>query len=331
MPFVVRYHASDFSDEIIRRNGEIKFYAYELVHAVFTTGRTPGDQLSYGEASVWEFLHRAALVRAYIRQDDAGHLVLSRLASELDRSEKAAVSYVIGQAMTGIFCRKGLSVSYLMHVDRYGSRWGMQFSSKKRADLFGYGSLGWLVAEAKGRSSPPDERLRANLRAQKSSVVSIQGRPPDLAMGCVSYFSNDGPTWSTSSTYSPTPWLKLEAFDPVSEVEPVSIESDMDRFILTYYEPFIVLLDGGQGGEMVEVEGDDIYVSTHLQNLRMTIGLLRSIVELVHSAKLHGNVAGLADFVFEALGQAGSNLAFPDGTIFEVDWQESIQFNDWLA
>lgn len=110
LPFVVRYYSSGFPYKMINRTDDIQFYESDLVHALFTTGRAPGDQLVYGEASVWELLHRSSLVRAYVRQDDKQHLVLSRLAHELDRSEKVAVSYAIGQAMTCIFSRKVLSV-----------------------------------------------------------------------------------------------------------------------------------------------------------------------------------------------------------------------------
>jgi hypothetical protein len=330
-PFIVSYHASGFPDGMLQRNGEIRFYESELVHAVFTVGRAPGDQLSYGEASVWEFLHRTSLVRAYIRQDYDSHFVLSRLASELDRSEKTAVSYVIGQAMTSIFSRKELSVDYLMHVDRYGSRWGIQFGSKKRSDLFGYGRLGWVVAEAKGRSSSPDDRLRANLQAQKSSVVSIQGKPPDLAMGCVSYFSYEAPFWSRSSTSSGAPWLKLEVFDPAPEVEPVSVEFDMDRYILAYYEPFISMLDTDQADEVAGLVEDERYVSVRFENLQMRVGLLRSILEILRRAKAQGDLAGLSESVFRVLGESRTNTTFTDGSLFEVDWQNSIHFHDWLG
>jgi hypothetical protein len=88
LPFVVRCLSSGFPPGMIDGTDDIYFNESELVHALFTAGRAPGDQLSYGDASVWELLHRSSLVRAYIRQDYNQHLVLSRLAMDLDRSEK---------------------------------------------------------------------------------------------------------------------------------------------------------------------------------------------------------------------------------------------------
>lgn len=113
LPFLARYQASRFPVGLIRIADDLQFSASDLVHALFTAGRAPGDRLPYGQASLWELMHRSSLVRAYIRQDQDQHLVLSRLAPELDQSEKTAVSYAIGQAMTCIFCRKVLGGAVL--------------------------------------------------------------------------------------------------------------------------------------------------------------------------------------------------------------------------
>ena len=64
--FTVDYRASKFPTGTIRPDGEFSFNYNELAHALFTTGRAPGDQRSHGSASVWEFIHRAALIPAYI-------------------------------------------------------------------------------------------------------------------------------------------------------------------------------------------------------------------------------------------------------------------------
>lgn len=318
LPFIVRYHASGFPDGMIKSNDDVQFYENELVHALFIAGRAPGDRLSYGEASVWELLHRSSLVRAYIRQDDNQHFVLSRLARELDRSEKTAVSYAIGQAMTCIFSRKLLSVPFLMHVDRYASRWSVRFATKKRADLFGLGSAGWVVAEAKGRSASPDPSLRANLSAQKASVVSIQGGPPALAIGCVAYFSAE------------FPWLRLEVFDPVSsEVEPMAMEFDTDRYMLTYYEPFIAAIDIGD--DTAIQEQDEEVVSARFDPFGLRIGLLRTIDELVRRAKARGELTGLSQSVLAALRASSSSSVFPDGSFVEAHWRDSITINDWVG
>ena len=317
-PFIVRYHASGFPAGMVNSNDYIQFYENELIHALFTVGRAPGDRLSYGEASVWELLHRSSLVRAYIRQDNSQHLVLSRLASDLDRSEKVAVSYAIGQAMTAIFSRQLLPVQYLMHVERYASRWSVRFASRKRPDLFGFGARGWIVAEAKGRSTSPDASLRASLRAQKASIVSIQGRPPVLAIGCVAYFSAE------------VPWLRLDVFDPEPrEIESMAINVDIDRFFFTYYEPFITAIDIGDSDREVDQGQDADIISARFEPFALRIGLLRTVEQLVRRARDQGNLAGLSQAILAALGTLSSSSVFPDGSFVEANWNNSISINDW--
>jgi hypothetical protein len=323
-PFVVRYHAEGFPEGMIERNGEIRFYENELVHALFTVGRAPGDRLLYGDASVWEFLHRSSIVRAYIRQDDLQRLVLSRLATELDQSEKSAVMYIIGQAMTSMFCQKLLSVQFLMHVGRYASRWSLGFANRKRADLFGQGRNGWIVAEAKGRSTAPNDALRNSILQQKSSVVSIQGKPPDLAIGCVAHFS-PVKNW-LASVAKP---LALEVFDPPIEVEPFAIDFDIDRYALTYYEPFInAIEDGAPNAEPATLSTEDIAWG-QFGDFNVRVGLLRSIMDIVNAAKSRGNITGLSESISGVLGASSGNLTFPDGSFVETDWRHSITSNDW--
>ncbi|TKA08562.1 hypothetical protein [Actinacidiphila oryziradicis] len=151
LDFEVPYQAEAFGSEVAR-TGVLTFSASELAHALFATGRTPGDQAKYGHASVWEWLHRMSVIPAYIRRASDNRLVRTQLARSMDRSEKVSLSYTLGQALTGVFSQNILSVRYLMHVDRYARRHGVLFTAtRQRADLFGRRDTGWVVAEAKGR------------------------------------------------------------------------------------------------------------------------------------------------------------------------------------
>jgi hypothetical protein len=144
--FSVGYPASGFPAGTLARSGSLAFAAADLAHALFVTGRAPGNRASFGAASLWELFHRVSLIPAYVRLRSGGRLTRSRLAVELDRSEKVALSYALGQAMTGVFCERLLSVSHMMHVERYASRHNVVFGpTRQRPDLFGMGPPGgWL-------------------------------------------------------------------------------------------------------------------------------------------------------------------------------------------
>lgn len=318
--FTADFQAHQFPQGVIPRIGSITFSSGDLAHALFATGRAPGDQLIHGAASVWEFLHRSSLIPAYIRRNQVGRLVRSRLALTLDRSEKVAVSYALGQALTGVCCQRLLSVRFLMHIDRYADRYNIRFgNTRQRADLFGPAPVGWLVAEAKGRSNSIESDLPAKLVSQKQSVVSIKGWPPSLAIGCATSFPPSYPV------------LRVDLFDPEpsGSPEPISVPVDLDRFILAYYEPFIAALDTGVTVGGPEVTSRIDYVQ--FQPLRLRIGLLRAIEDRVRLA-IRGELGGLASSIFSLLAAVEpSETMFPDGTVVETQWEGSLTLNDWQS
>lgn len=318
-PFTVPYRAQRFPAEVIDKAGSLTFTADGLAHALFATGRAPGDQLAYGAASVWEWVHRTSLIPAYIRRAPGGSLVRSQLALDLDRSEKVAVSYALGQALTGIFCEEMLSVRFLMHIDRYAARFGVTFgATRRRADLFGQDADGgWVIAEAKGRSNSMEDELRQTLVAQKRSIALVNGAPPTLALGCVASF----PPKSKA--------LRIDAFDPDKDsIEPIDLNIDLDRYLLAYYEPFVAAIDSGEQDDLGV--SDPQIISARLPTAGLRVGLLRSIAERVRAA-IRGEINGLAEYVKSTLDQTDNLPGFPDGTIVETDWGASLAISDWEA
>jgi hypothetical protein len=215
--FSVRVSAYGFPPAVPTIGSVLQFTPHDLAHALFTTGRAPGDQANHGMASVWEFLHRASLIPSYVRMTPSGRLTRSNLAVELDRSEKVALSYSLGQAMTSIFCRHMLDVPHLLHVDRYARRFGVRFGATgKRPDLIGLRETGWVVAEAKGRSNRMEPSLQSKLVDQKRAISSIEGQPPELSLGCVASFPPN------------VNEMVLNVFDPTEDA-PQSIDLPIDR------------------------------------------------------------------------------------------------------
>jgi hypothetical protein len=266
-------------------------------------------------ASVWEWIHRTSLIPAYIRRTQPGRVVRSALALELDRSEKVGVSYAMGQAMTNIFCERLLSAHFLMHIDRYASRFGVTFSAtRKRADLFGPDRGGdWMVAEAKGRSNSMESGLK--LIDQKRSISLIAGSPPRLAIGCVASFP----------PYART--LEIDAFDPEEdEAEAIQLDVNPDLYLLAYYEPFIAAVDFGDAVDAVNTDEQILIAAIPQAGLR--VGILRSVASRIRTAS-RGTVEGLADSIWPLLEQQYSSAGFPDGTVVETNWEDQILLNDW--
>ncbi|MFD3836758.1 hypothetical protein ACFWWC_10925 [Streptomyces sp. NPDC058642] len=321
--FDVWYQAEEFPPEV-RRTDRLTFSAAALAHALFVTGRAPEDRSKHGVTSVYEWIHRASLIPAYVRRAPNGSLVRSDLARELDQSEKVSLSYILGQAMTGIFSENVMTVRFLMHVDRYAARHGLVFigNSRRRADFFGEKLQGgWVVAEAKGRSRAVDYKVRQAMKAQKRTVSLIAGVKPDIAYGCAAHFPMDE---------SGSERLRVFAVDPIEdEPEAIELPVDRDKFIQAYYEPFLSALDLGRAGDAE----DDFKVGT-FDSLGVSVGVLRAVIERVEQSH-QGRLAGLHSDVTEILeSRIPSQDELPqgqflDGTFISTRWHDALNQEDW--
>ncbi|WP_157746186.1 hypothetical protein [Mycobacterium marseillense] len=320
--FVVPYSALRFPPGLINWNDTLRFTEADLAHALFVTGRAPGDQARYGALSVWEFLHRTTLIPAYVRRRPYGELVRSELVQLLDRSELVGVSYALGMALTAIFCRIQLGATYLMHADRYADQYQLVFNAttRRRADLIGPTANGWIVAEAKGRSRTPEAALRTRMEEQKRSVISVQGQTPWLTLGCVAYFPD------------PSRGIHVDAYDPSKDAEQTVRydEIDLDRYLFAYYLPFVRAIDFG---ESTDSQADsDVIEAASFGPVGLTVGLLRPIAELTREYLGHQNMSGYAQRIQEILAEQApsQNLdtAFPDGSVIATRWIEAIQARD---
>lgn len=325
LQFVVPFSAQRFQPGIVPNDGSLQFSGNDLAHALFTTGRAPGDQARYGQASWFEYAHRASIIPAYIREQPYGVLARSDLVQLLDRSELVGVSYALGMALTAIFCRLQLSVFQLMHIDRYAGQYQVSFGAgRKRADLIGPTMNRWVVAEAKGRSRAAERELRTKLGAQKRSVLSVAGQPPWVAVGCVASFP------------VPEGGLRVDAFDPAEEEkaeESVRYDQvDLDRFLFAYYLPFISAMDAGNAPpddlDPHEVEAADF------GPIGITLGLLRPIADLTREYIGRDDMSGYAEQIQTILlGQTGvdSGANFPDGSVVLTRWAPPMQTPDvWV-
>lgn len=312
--FDVPFRAEAFPGHVARR-GVMQFDESALAHALFVTGRAPGDQTRYGAMSLWEWIHRSSLVPAYLRRTPTGRLMKSALADSLDRSEKVGLSYALGQALTGIFCEQALGVTHLMHIDRYAARWRVQFGpTRQRADVFGrIGPKRWVVAEAKGRSNGMESALRQTLIDQKSTVRTVAGHAPEVSLGCVASF----PTLR-GGIRGP---MRLDAFDPeVAKNESVDFGVTEGRFFETYYEPFATAIDLGQA----IADPPPGYVAASIVSSGLQVGMRQELYSAAQSSRNGEDVAwaNLLDEVDE------SDLR-PDGTFVSAAYGDALSLQDY--
>ena len=164
----------------------LKFNSNDLAHALFFTGKVndkshlsahPPRRWPRVQANKklqaylrWELISRYAMVRAYIeprrstQHSGENDLALSPLVENLDGSEKACLSYFLGQAITGIYCYETLDVVQLLHASRAQDYFkgcpDVIFPTGSRPDLIGIDiRCNGVVAEAKCRTEASKKQL----------------------------------------------------------------------------------------------------------------------------------------------------------------------------
>ncbi len=154
------------------------WWMVQLVKAAVVTGRHPRDRLEHGLFSLVEMLARAAMVRASLRIEN-NRFVQTGVYRASDRSEKAGISYTLGQTLAHLFVTRLLGVPFTMHVDRYWPEVDLVWreDTRRRPDLIGRGTS-WIVIEAKGRTWGTQGNVLDNAIEQKSTVLTIGGEPP---------------------------------------------------------------------------------------------------------------------------------------------------------
>ncbi|WP_436521147.1 hypothetical protein [Actinoplanes sp. HUAS TT8] len=307
--YEIPFRSIQFPPELgVPERGALTVSSGDLAHALFTTGREPGDRAYDGESSIWEALHRIAVIPAYLRRSERGELERAPLMKDLDPSERAGIVYALGQAATALFCRTHCGVSHLLHVSRYARQRGVTFrTGRHRADLFGLflddaGRENWLVAEAKGRSQPIGDRVREKAGRQKSSIKAIGGIRPACRVLCIASFPHeDG-------------GLQIDAFDP-DEDEPESddLEVTLDGFMQAYYAPFVLAVDAGDPLFL-----DNATVAARLGGPGLTVRMDARIYLRVQESL--GGAADLHAFTREVLAEWPRREAGPppDGTAIEL-------------
>lgn len=289
----------------VPRHGDVAFSLSELLHALFVTGRASGDEWAHGSASLFEWVHRASIVPAYLTRLPGGRVRRTALADALDRSEKVNLSYALGQAGTALFAQSQLGVNRLLHFDRYGRTHGALLRSRRSPDLFGFGASGWVVAESKGRSNPSSLQFVREAKTQATMVSSLGGLAPWCCAGVVTYFD------------SPLRRMEIAAVDPPPDDEAVELRGvDAQRFDYAYYAAFTSAV--GEHADQETVDGR-AYRVRRLAGLGLTLGLRAEIHEGVLEAR-SDRALDLDHFGGPFIGIRRSEL-LPDGTLVRVDWQ----------
>ena len=346
------------------RRDHLDFTDRDLAWALFVTGRATGEEFQHGEwLGLWEYISRYGTMRAYLESDyNSTRLRRTALANFLDPTEKGNLSYSLGQALTGIFCEKVLTIDRMLHIDLYrkkcdadGRRRVILDRSGNRPDLFGYGNGLRVIAEAKGRSSASAQErqdLGHKMHRQLNAVCEIDGSSTaaDWKIGLVAVISKTRPAHLyvfVDPMIAPLrpgarpAQLLNDVHQYYQELEPGYppldySRMDLDAFLqsgrrnlVPYFRRFTRLFETVEDGQ--EREGDLLKVK--LSDIGVTIGLLNEIVDLMSLLDTDGNETTSAQLVQfstqieESIRTArrANQEIYRDGSFFQTDWPEPFE------
>jgi len=223
----------------------------------------------HGASSQFEALFRWSLMRMALQQSGPGSRRLRRTdaAKSLDPTEKGAVNYFLGMAMSKVFALKFLNVPWLLHLDVFRPQLNAVLNGRSRPDLIGERSTGeWIALESKGRVSPPDQTVKDKAKDQALRCRSVNGQQTALHIGAITFFKDDSLRfyWEDpeQGRDEPDNGFKLQV-------------SDEDwRF---HYLPVLDLLWHG-GATVVQADNMD---EVRLENLDVTVGLSREVFDFL--------------------------------------------------
>lgn len=193
----ISYESEGFGPRAPVANGSAELVTSwdEVLWAAVTVGR-PNRQyvFQHGDASAYEALFRWSLTRMALEQrsPSAYRLRRTEAARTLDPTEKGAVSYFLGMTIAKLFSARLLNAPWVMHLDVFRPMVNPVLTGRSRPDLVGMTSAGeWIAVESKGRISAPIADAKDKAKLQAKRLISVNGTPPTLKIGAITYFRND--------------------------------------------------------------------------------------------------------------------------------------------
>lgn len=255
-------HFAAHHGDLLQASQDLAFSWPELVWAAVTVGRAElFHVVRYGDYSLFEMSYRTAILYANLCELDTRRMTRSSAYDGLDPTEKGAVSYFLGMAVTKAAVHRVCSVPWLMHLDVYRADLDATMNdARNRPDLLGRDNLGrWVVVESKGRTNGFDGRALERAKQQAQAVVDIGGEAPYLAVGALVHF--DGGV------------LQLHFRDPTPSSETkVSLPLSDAKFFEGYYRPFREWLRREPSARPVTIRGRT-FLEAPIEQLDLSVGL----------------------------------------------------------
>lgn len=265
--FHIPYETAGFSARVPGQGRLLCSWPALLRSALMLSGSTAGAGrfgTSWLPGVTLEYLWRVALVGANLKQQRGIRPILQTDQYRgLDRSEKGAVSFFLGQVSAKHFAEHLLGSPIFTRVDEALEVAGLPVTGR-RPDFHGYSLAGDVFAtEVKGRSGTWTTKLMRDAKAQATRLPPILGGWAHRNVAHVAYFQR-------------FQW-KARMEDP-----PRSRQGggpSVDAVLYAYYRPLATLLREREG-QSTQFAGAE-YAMAELPDVDLRLGLRRDLFAVV--------------------------------------------------
>ena len=291
---------------------------FDVTWAAVTVGRRNlHDVFRHGRASWFEAVYRAHMTWANLKTDSNDRLRRTLPYKNLDPSEKGAVSYFLGMAMTKLVAADRLGTPWLSHMSTFtGGKLLSPDLIGPRMVLGEQPGKDWVVLEAKGRTGNIDKSVKKNAEHQASMPLSLKGRGrrivPSLRVASVMYFQEGRMKgwWKVPRTRRKT-----------SASYANSVEVAASRFGPAYYAPILGLLDSTRVERTVRHIENREFDTAQFPELDLAVGLDTRLTRRLRHKDSGASIDSMLSWMAESLRpriEMDRAVAYPDGVFIEL-------------
>lgn len=208
----------------------------DLIRAAITVGKSAQDSTNI---SFTEKIFRLSSLLLTIEERNISSrncFVASTIFNSLDPSEKGAMTFFLGMAITKLVAERYFNVQWLMHFDAYRESYDAICSNGGKPDFLGVENTvsfapQYHIFESKGRTGGLDKGALERGKEQTRYVQTISGTTPISRNVVQAYFQGDRKV------------LHGYLMDPTGADDGVDEKIDLKNVFKSYYKPFYDLIN----------------------------------------------------------------------------------------
>ena len=312
----------------------------KLLHAACTVGKPSNPFLrTHRNFSLFDWIFRWSLIQAHLEVASTKRIVRSGVLKSLEPTEKVAVAYFLGMALTKLIADEKLGIPALIHMHTFTK--GKNVTPDLLGESFGpHTRHEWFCFEAKGSTNRSEKRQmnEALYQLGKGTLirkgVPLPGKAvPNVVDGTGSPIKFVAGVASASCFSGPQDVLEVHWRDPELRYdrEGRKVVISDDNFWMSYYGRIFNLFEGRHVTYMDHHGANEPIATIQLGDGGMKVGVLQSLYNLrdksgealkgvvsIHAERTYSERTAAVDAQSKTEATADNSYLGSDGVYIEL-------------